>query len=268
MRCAILADIHGNSLALDAVLADIQARGGVDNYWILGDLCALGYDPAGVVKRLSGLPNAICVRGNADRYVVSGQFPPPTVADVQADPSRAFVLAQVAGNFGWTVGHLKAANCFDWLAALPFDYRLALPDSTRVLLFHAHPTSDEGPGLNPARSDTEIEAETSSTEADLICVGHFHMAMNRHMNGTHIINPGSVSNPQSHTDLRPAYALLEVDAEGYNIAFHKVDYDVEAALEATRQSRNPGAEFNLRCLQGQVVAHWQSDWDGTTHAAY
>jgi predicted phosphodiesterase len=268
MRSAILADIHGNSLALDAVLADIQARGGVDHYWILGDLCALGYDPAGVVKRLAALLNAISVRGNADRYVVSGQFPPPTVTDVQADPSLAFVLAQVAGNFGWTVGHLKAANCFDWLAALPLDYRLTLPDGTRVLLFHAHPSSDEGPGLNPTRSDDEIQAEIADTEADLICVGHFHMAMNRRMNGIHIINPGSVSNPQSSTDLRPAYALLEADTAGYNIAFHQVDYDVEAALEATRQSRNPGAEFNLRCLQGQVVARWLSNWNGITHAAY
>ena len=76
MRIAILSDIHGNSLALDAVLAEIQNRGGVDGYWILGDLCALGYDPAGVVKRLSALSDAIIIRGNADRYDVSGEFPP------------------------------------------------------------------------------------------------------------------------------------------------------------------------------------------------
>jgi len=37
MRIALLADIHGNSLALEAVLKDIETRGGVDGYWILGD---------------------------------------------------------------------------------------------------------------------------------------------------------------------------------------------------------------------------------------
>ena len=46
-------------------------QGGVDGYWVLGDLCAIGYDPAGVLDRLAALPNALFVRGNADRYVVS-----------------------------------------------------------------------------------------------------------------------------------------------------------------------------------------------------
>ena len=45
MRLAILSDIHGNPLALDAVLADIQSQGEVDAYWVLGDFAALGYDP-------------------------------------------------------------------------------------------------------------------------------------------------------------------------------------------------------------------------------
>lgn len=36
MRLAILADIHGNPIALDAVLGDIEERGGVDGYWALG----------------------------------------------------------------------------------------------------------------------------------------------------------------------------------------------------------------------------------------
>lgn len=45
MRLAILSDTHGNPLALDAVLADIQIRGEADRYWVLGDFAALGYDP-------------------------------------------------------------------------------------------------------------------------------------------------------------------------------------------------------------------------------
>ena len=44
MRIALLSDIHGNPIALDAVLKDIEGRGGVDTYWILGDMVALGPD--------------------------------------------------------------------------------------------------------------------------------------------------------------------------------------------------------------------------------
>ena len=51
MQIAIIADIHGNPLALDAVLADIERRGGVEGYWLLGDYCAIGFDPAGVLDR-------------------------------------------------------------------------------------------------------------------------------------------------------------------------------------------------------------------------
>src|SRR5947207_15407140 len=55
MRIALLSDIHGNPLALDAVLTDIEAQGGVDTYWLLGDFSSLGYDPVGVLERVTKL---------------------------------------------------------------------------------------------------------------------------------------------------------------------------------------------------------------------
>jgi len=68
MRLAILSDIHGNPLALDAVLTDIQSQGEVDGYWVLGDFVAPGYHPVtpldqilAVASRASGgfvAPNA------------------------------------------------------------------------------------------------------------------------------------------------------------------------------------------------------------------
>ena len=87
MKIALLSDIHGNSVALDAVLEDIKAQGGVDNYWILGDLVALGPDPLGVLERLSALSDSQIVRGNTDRYVFSGDRPPPTRAELESDIS-------------------------------------------------------------------------------------------------------------------------------------------------------------------------------------
>ena len=102
---------------------------------------------------------------------------------------------------------------------------MTLPDGTRVLLVHATPTSDEANSFNPSRSDEEVADETAGTEADLICVGHFHMAMDRTVNRVRIINPGSVSNPQLvGPDLRAAYALLEADENGYHHQrFIKID---------------------------------------------
>src|SRR5947209_13003722 len=75
MRLAVLSDIHGNPLALDAVLADIQTQGEIDAYWVLGDFSALDYDPVTPLQRVVTLPNVRFVRGNTDRYIVTGDFP-------------------------------------------------------------------------------------------------------------------------------------------------------------------------------------------------
>ncbi len=61
MRLVLLSDIHGNSVALDAVLAEVERRGGADHDGFLGDLVALGHDPIGVLDRISALPGAAFV---------------------------------------------------------------------------------------------------------------------------------------------------------------------------------------------------------------
>src|SRR5437667_317122 len=71
MRLAILSDIHGNPLALDAVLADIERQGEVDAYWVLGDFAPLGYDPVTPLEKISDLPHASFTRGNTDRHVAT-----------------------------------------------------------------------------------------------------------------------------------------------------------------------------------------------------
>ena len=75
MRLAILSDIHGNPLALDAVLTDIRSQGEVDAYWVLGDFAALGYDPVTPLEKVTALSHASFTRGNTDRYVVTEDLP-------------------------------------------------------------------------------------------------------------------------------------------------------------------------------------------------
>src|SRR6516165_3793613 len=86
MRLAILSDIHGNPLALDAVLADIQSQGEIDMYWVLGDFAALGYDPVTPLEKITVLPHASFTRGNTDRYVMTEDLPVPPEKALQ-DPA-------------------------------------------------------------------------------------------------------------------------------------------------------------------------------------
>lgn len=265
MRIALLSDIHGNTLALDAVLKDIEAQGGVDGYWVLGDISINGFDPAGAAERIAALPNAIVIRGNGDRYVVTGERPEPSIADATANPARIPQLVEVAGTFAWVRGYLQGRGLFEWMRALPAEQRITLPDGTRVLLVHAAPGGiDDGRGLHPALSDVELEVSLAGCDADVICVGHFHMPMERRLKGWHVVNPGSAG-ASFLPDLRASYAILDATAEGYSFAFFRVDYDMEAALEAVRQSHSPGAGFSQRFLRGEIRAFWMDRWDGVTH---
>jgi putative phosphoesterase len=264
MKIALLADIHGNSLALDAVLADIQMRGGVDNYWILGDLCAIGYDPAGVLERLTALPNAVFVRGNVDRFVTTGERPDPDVQHARENPAAIPVLAEVAGSFGWTQGYLEATGWLDWLRNLPLERQIQMPNGKRVLLVHAAPGKDDGWGLNPSLTDDELALEIMGCDADLICVGHFHMPMHWHFNGVQIVNPGAVSNAFP-PDLRAAYAILTTSSAGNSVDFYRVEYDLATAILKARACSNPGAGYFIQFYEGKVRASWLARWDGISH---
>ena len=69
MRIAVLADVHGNLPALEAVLAHLGRQGGCEEIWVLGDLAAFGPYPQETLERLAALPQIRFVQGNTDRYL-------------------------------------------------------------------------------------------------------------------------------------------------------------------------------------------------------
>lgn len=257
MRVAILGDMHGNLIAFDAVLADIQKRGGVDAYWLLGDYCAFGSDPSGVIERIKTLRNVVTIRGNTDRTTITRNYPPLENA---VDANHLQIMVDTRCSYEWGRGFLAARGGLDWLAALPLDYRETLPDGTRVLVVHARPGQDSGNGLNNILSDDEFRAALTGADADLVIVGHTHCPLDRRLDGVRAVNPGSVSN-QIIGETRVPYIYLTADEYGHDLAFRRVEYDVDAALEALRRSGIPSADFFSRALLAQEGAPWQVDWD-------
>ena len=251
MQVAILSDIHGNSIALDAVLADIARLGGVDGYWILGDFVALGHDPVGVLERVTQLPELVCMRGNTDRYVFAEERPFPNVSDAAVDPSLVARIVEMNASFGWTQGVVTATGWLDWLADLPLDFATTLPDGTRFLGVHAAPGTDDGAGLHPGLAESEMAATLDIVPADLICVGHTHEVMDVWVNSRHLINLGSVSNPKA-PDLRASYAILTADSHSHEIRHHYVEYDRQAVLAALEQIRHPGRAFISKFMRGEI----------------
>ena len=251
MRVAILSDIHGNAIALDAVLANIERQGGVDGYWILGDFVALGHDPVGVLEKVSQLPGLVCTRGNTDRYVFAEERPFPAISDALKDPSLIQRLVEMNASFAWTQGAINADGWLNWLGKLPLEYTTTLPDGTRFLGVHAAPGTDDGVGLHPALPEAAIAAALDGVSADLICVGHTDEVMDVGVNGRHLINLGSVSNPKA-PDLRASYVLLTAEKHEHDVQFHYVEYDSQAVIDILEKVRHPGRTYISKCLLGGI----------------
>lgn len=248
MRIALLADIHSNVIALNAVLADIDARGGADTYWVLGDLVGLGPDPVGVLERLKQLPDLRLVRGNHDRYVATGERPFPTAADAAADPALIPRLVEMNSGFAWTQGMVTAAGHRAWLTQLPLTLRCTLPDGTRVLGVHASLQGDEDPAIEPATADDALQTLFAGAGADLIVGGHSHRPVDRTIAGVRYVNPGAVSNVPP-PDLHAGYALLDAHPATHTLSYHRVGYDRQAAIDQLYAHGVPNADFVAAILR-------------------
>jgi len=250
MRAAILSDLHGNSIALRAVLSDIDGQGGVDEYWVLGDLAASGPDPAGVVAMVAALPQARVIRGNTERYLLGED--PPILTQADASPGLSVrKMMQIASSFAWARGVVTGAGWLPWIAALPLEFRLTLPGGLRVRAVHSSLTSDEDDGFHPKLTDESLAAMLAGCDADVIVAGHTHLPLKRRVGDVHIINVGSVGLPMTF-DRRACYAILEANERAWHIEHRRVAYDWEAASGAIRASGYPDKEFLERAMRGEM----------------
>ena len=70
-KIAVLSDIHGNTTALEAVLADARAAE-VDEYWLLGDILMPGTGRRRILDLLASLPITVRVLGNWENSLWRG----------------------------------------------------------------------------------------------------------------------------------------------------------------------------------------------------
>src|SRR5579863_2768077 len=111
MRIAVISDIHGNQIALEAVLQDLAQQPAVDQVVIAGDLCLNGPCPRQVLEMVQELRCPV-IQGNVDLEVV-------TQAAEKSEKKRNTV--------GWTREQIGQAG-IDYLAALPFSHCIANPN--------------------------------------------------------------------------------------------------------------------------------------------
>lgn len=236
MRLAILSDIHGNLPALEAVLADIQAQGAPDLYWVLGDLVAFGPWPAETLARLRALPNVAFVQGNTDRYVVTGRRPLAPVHSPEDWARMPGFLEMRDGMFRWAVERLGWED-YLFLRDLPTRLELDVPGFGRVLAFHANPLDDET-NILPDTPDDQIRPLLSGIEARMVVYGHTHRPLDRMVDGIRLVNGGSVGFPLDGIP-QPGYALVDFQGNSCRVTLRRVPYDLEVVVAELERVGHP-----------------------------
>ena len=243
-RLALISDIHGNLVALEAVLADIAARG-IARIVCLGDIAATGPQPHEVARRIRELGCPV-VMGNTDAWLLE-----PAPRENPDDTGRVIDEIDL-----WCAEQLSADDRA-LLASFAPTVTVSLDGGKRLLCYHGSPRSyfDR---ISPDTPNEQIAEWLAGTDADLYAGGHTHVQMLRRYQKSLLINPGSVGMPVNPTwpgpDMRnPAwaeYAVVECDGERLSVALQRVPFDTAALVGVARSCGMPHADV------------WSADWDG------
>jgi putative phosphoesterase len=230
MRLAVFSDIHGNRHALEAVLADIAARG-LPPVCCLGDLVGYGAFPNDVTARIREL-DIPTIMGNYDDGVGFDR----NECGCAYKEERDRLLGD--RSLAWTKGRVSPANKAFLRDLLP-ELRLTL-DGRRVLFVHGSPRK-MNEYLFEDRPISSFQRLAASSNADVIVFGHTHQPYVKQVDGVWFVNAGSVGKPKDGNP-RACYVILDPAADP-PATFVRVGYDVAAAAAGIRESDGLPDEF-------------------------
>jgi putative phosphoesterase len=227
-QITIFGDIHGNLPALEAVLADMDARQ-TENRYCLGDLVGYGTFPNEVVELIRGkeIPTLI---GNYDQGVGNDSD------DCGCAYTDAYSEALGKLSIAWTNLHTSAENKA-FLRDLPLHYKVSL-GSLKIALVHGSPRK-VNEYLYADRPERSLERLLDQAEADVLVCGHTHKPYHRVLpSGRQVVNAGSVGKPKDG-DPRAGYLILKAQDGNLRVEFIRVAYDIDRAAKAIEASEMP-----------------------------
>src|SRR5262249_55790291 len=234
MRIGLFSDVHGNLLALDAVLADLEAQD-VDRIVCLGDIC-FGPKAPDCLERVRGLGCPV-VLGNWDAWSIDG-FPP-------ADDPVGLMLYEIGAWWAQQLGDDDRAFVRSFVPTL----EIPLGDGTKMLCFHGSPHSFSD-WIFATTPDEDLEQMFGDIDARVLVGGHTHLQLVRRFGRSLIVNPGSVGQPFSQWWPRPIRVahwaecgIIDVEGDHVSVELRRVPYDVDALLAIFAASGIPAARW-------------------------
>jgi predicted phosphodiesterase len=211
LKVAVVSDVHGNAVALAAVLAELE-RDQPDLLVFGGDL-TWGPLPGETFALASGL-NARFVRGNAERAVLENQSSTEREQWMQAN---------------------HTPEMREFLAGFEQHVAVVVDGLGPVRVCHGSPRSDEE-CVTPETPEARVREFSEGVDERVIVTAHVHIQFDRKVAGIRSVNAGSVGLPYEG---RPGayWALLGPDVE-----LRRTEYDVDEAVARYRATDIPGVE--------------------------
>lgn len=241
MRVGLISDVHGNLVALDAVLAELESQG-VDLTVCLGDVGTLGARPARVIDRLREA-DCVCVMGNHDAYLL----------DESSLSANSTIPGWMREQIHWCADRLSA-EALDFLRSFESEVEVSLGSSHNLLCVHGSPRSYEEMILSTTPPG-ELEVMLEGLRPGILATGHSHLQMVRRHKGILIVNPGSVGEPlQEMPFAEPKilpwaeYAVVQVEHGTLSIDLRRIPVDVGEVLKQFELCDMPNAN------------HWVELW--------
>jgi predicted phosphodiesterase len=217
---AVIADIHGNMPALEAVIADLEEVS-PDEILVGGDLVGRGPEGSRVVATVHERGWAT-IRGNHEDYLLDfrrGKVPDAWQGQNQWAASR------------WMAAELGAA-AVEYIRQLPLSVTPRVGEG--LLLTHGSPAS-YNEGLGPWTPDSALGRHLRGIDGSLLVCAHTHRPMHRVVTEGEVVNIGSVGLP-FNGDRRAQYGLFHWDGERWTVELRQVEYEFEETLAIYRSS--------------------------------
>lgn len=234
MKVAVISDIHGNLLALQAVLEDIK-NNGIEKIFILGDLAFCGPQPDETVSFIrDNMSQHVSIQGNTDLMIVKA-------TGEEGDPYTP-KLEMMANALRYSQKVLSDENK-EYLANLPVKHTEAF-GPLKVLFVHGSPRRNDE-GITADMKYSKLDEIFADVEENMIFCGHTHIPITHQSSGKTIINVGSVGRPFGENP-RAVYAILDVtkvEQREFDIEHRYVKYDLQKAAEQLVQCDFEGAEI-------------------------
>lgn len=238
MRLALIADIHGNLPALEAVLQEL-AQKRVEQIICLGDVAAGGPQPLQVLERLQQLACPV-VMGNTDAWLLEPQFGKPESLFAQRSQDIELWNAQQLSD-----EHKAYIKTFQPTVNWTF------PNGKMLLAYHGSPRSFRERIL-ATTPDEQLEQAYAGFEADILAGAHTHIQMFRRYKQMFILNPGSAGLAMDRTwpldEVRnipwAEYAVIDAERAALNVELCRTPFDIHAFIDITLASGMPHAQWS------------------------